>query len=123
MAEKGKITSAGILDASTVSESVKTATMQAVSDILKTETNFGATFAEAFSNYIPPPSLMAQLIADKVAETTALTAQTQAQTAQILPPSINVTVVIDSGQIVTPRFAEQVSDQLSINEQSGSGRR
>ena len=35
----------------------------------------------------------------------------------------NMTVVIDSEQIVTPRFAEKVSDQLSINDQSGSARR
>ena len=66
-----------LLDTSKVSESVKTATMQAASDILKTETNFGATFAEALSHYIPEPSLMAQLIADNITETTALTAETQ----------------------------------------------
>ena len=36
---------------------------------------------------------------------------------------LNVYVALDSEQIVTPRFAEKVSDQLSINEQSGTARR
>ena len=36
---------------------------------------------------------------------------------------VNVSVNLDSEQIVTPRFAEKVSDQLSINEQSGGARR
>ena len=36
---------------------------------------------------------------------------------------INVYVTLDPEQIVTPRFAEIVSDQLSINEQSGGARR
>ena len=41
IAEKGAITSAGILDASTVSELVKTATMEAAASILQLETDFG----------------------------------------------------------------------------------
>ena len=122
IAGKEEIARAGILDASTVSALVKTATMEAASSILKVETNFGTTFAEALSNYIPPPSLIAQLIADKVTETAALTADTQTQVSQIAP-NIHVTVVIDPQQIITPSFAEQVSDQLSVNAQSGAARR
>ena len=34
-------------------------------------------------------------------------------------PNVNVTVMLDSEEIVTPRFAAKVEDQLSINEQSG----
>ena len=120
IAEKGKITSAGILDVSTVSELVKTATMQAASDILKLETNFGTTFAEALSNYIPEPSLMAGLIADRVVELSQLTAGAIQAPQVISQQPINLTLVIDSEQIVTPGFAEQVSDQLSINAQSGA---
>ena len=116
VAEKGKITSAGILDASTVSELVRTATLEASASILKFEGDYGATFAEALSNYIPPPSLMAQLIAEKVAETSVLT--------RVPPPQpIIVNVVVNPEQFVTPRFAELIDDQLSINEQSGSSRR
>ena len=33
------------------------------------------------------------------------------------------TLLLDSDQVVTPRFAEAVSDQLSVNEQSGYERR
>ena len=36
---------------------------------------------------------------------------------------VNVYLTLDSDQIVTPGFAEKVSDQLSINAQSGSARR
>ena len=122
VAGKEEIARAGILDASTVSELVKTATMQAASDILKFEGDFGTTFAEALSHYIPEPSLMAELIAEKITETAALTADTQGQVNQFAP-NINVTVIVDSEQIVTPRFAEKVSDQLSVNAQSGAGRR
>ena len=43
------------------------------------------------------------------------------QGGQTQPP--NITVMIDSEQIVTPQFAEQVSDQLSVNAQSGAARR
>ena len=129
IAGKDEIAKAGILDVSTVSELVKTATMQAAGSILKLETNFGTTFAEAIINYIPPPSLMAQLIADKITETAALTASTIARGGQDGGVLVqggqqpNVTVIIDSEQIVTPRFAETVSDQLSVNAQSGAGRR
>ena len=35
----------------------------------------------------------------------------------------NLTLMIDSEQIVTPQFTEKVSDQLSVNAQSGGGRR
>ena len=121
-AEKGAITSAGILDASTVSELVKTATLEAATSILKFEGDYGTTFAEALSHYIPPPSLMAQLIADKVTETAALTAETQGQVNQFAP-NINVTVMIDSDQIVTPQFAVRVDDQIKTNELSGGARR
>ena len=65
---------------------------------------------------------MAQLIAEKITETTALTAETQAQANQFAP-NIYVTVMMDSEQIVTPRFAAKVDDQLSINTQSGDARR
>ena len=122
VAGKEEIARAGILDVSTVSALVKTATMQAASDILKVETNFGTTFAEALSHYIPPPSLIAQLIADKVTETAALTADTQAQVKQFAP-NINVTVIVDSEQIVTPQFAVRVDDQIKVNELSGGARR
>ena len=122
IAGKGEITSAGILDASTVSELVKTATIEASASILKFEGDYGTTFAEALSHYIPPPSLMAQLIADKVTETAALTTETQAQVNQFAP-NINVTVMIDSEQIVTPQFAVRVDDQIKVNELSGGARR
>ena len=122
IAEKGAITSAGILDASTVSELVKTATMEAAASILKLETDFGTTFAEALSHYIPEPSLMAQLIAEKITETAALVTETQGQVNQVAP-NINVTVVIDSDQIVTPQFAVRVDDQIKVNELSGGARR
>ena len=39
------------------------------------------------------------------------------------PVNLNLTLMIDSEQLVTPRFTEKVSDQLSINEQSGNARR
>ena len=39
------------------------------------------------------------------------------------PQQTNVTVMLDSEQIVTPRFAAKVDDQLSINNQSGNARR
>ena len=122
IAEKGAITSAGILDVSTVSELVKTATMEAAASILQLETDFGTTFAEALSHYIPPPSLMATLIAEKVAETAALTAETQGQVNQFAP-NIYVTVMMDSDQIVTPQFAVRVDDQIKTNELSGGARR
>ena len=37
--------------------------------------------------------------------------------------NLNLTLMIDSEQIVTPRFAAKVDDQISINGQSGSRRR
>ena len=37
--------------------------------------------------------------------------------------NLNLTLILDSDQVVTPRFAEAVSDQLSINEQSSGNRR
>ena len=55
IAEKGAITSAGTLDTSTVSEMVKTATLKAATSILKFEGDYGTTFAEALSHYIPQP--------------------------------------------------------------------
>ena len=39
------------------------------------------------------------------------------------PVNLNLTLMVDSDQLVTPRFAEAVSDQLSVNAQSGAGRR
>ena len=39
------------------------------------------------------------------------------------PVNVNLTLMVDSDQLVTPRFAEAVSDQLSVNEQSGYERR
>ena len=39
------------------------------------------------------------------------------------PVNLNLTLMLDSEQVVTPRFAEAVSDQLSINEQSSGNRR
>ena len=39
------------------------------------------------------------------------------------PVNLNLTLMVDSDQLVTPRFAEAVSDQLSVNEQSGYERR
>ena len=35
----------------------------------------------------------------------------------------HITLMIDSEQFVTPRFTEKISDQLSVNRQSGTGRR
>ena len=37
--------------------------------------------------------------------------------------NLNLTLILDSEQVVTPRFAEAVSDQLSVNAQSGAARR
>ena len=112
------------MDASTVSELVKTATMEAATSILKSEGDYGTTFAEALSHYIPEPSLMAQLIAEKITETAALAADTQGQVNQILTQqSINLTLIIDSEQIVTPQFAVRVDDQIKVNELSGGARR
>ena len=122
VASKDEIAKAGILDKSTVTELVKTATLEASASILNLEGDFGTTFAEALSHYIPEPSLMATLIAQKVAETATLTTQTQAQVTEF-QPNLNLTLLVDSDQLVTPRFAEAVSDQLSVNEQSGYARR
>ena len=39
------------------------------------------------------------------------------------PVNLNLTLMIDSEQLITPRVAERVSDQISINEQNGNNRR